>query len=87
MLVLFCYYNFFHCSCETYMFSRPNANVVFFSVIVTNAIISKWELVKELTLKCKTSSIRCKLKVYISFKVCRKNEINKFFWKHSAADL
>ena len=79
MLVLLCSYNFFHCSCEGYMFTWPNVDIVVLSAILSNAMISKRDLVKDLTLKCKTTFIRYNFKVIISFKVCSKIEINKFF--------
>lgn len=79
MLVLLCSYNFFHCSCEGYMFTWPNVDIVVLSAILSNAIISKRDLVKDLTLKCKTTFIRYNFKVIISFKVCSKIEIKNFF--------
>ena len=79
LLVLLCYDNFPHCSCKTYMFTRPNLNTVILSTITSNTIISKPELVKELSLKCKTTFIRRKLKIDISFQISSKIENNKNF--------
>ena len=61
------------------MFTWPNVDIVVLSAILSNAIISKRDLAKDLTLKCKTTFIRYNFKVIISFKVCSKIEINKFF--------